>query len=113
MRGLRAAETGLRSPFGKGAITVIAPEHIVRAVLLAGRAGYQQVEVAVVVVVHKGERGGLIARGEACGLRHIGKLVLAKIFVERNVIREGDGKIVQSVVVVIADGAGNGRATGA
>ena len=103
-----AAQSGWFSPLGKGLIAVVAPQNIRRAASLNRRPGQQQIEIAVVIVVHKRNPGGPVARPEAGFGGHVLKLSLAQIAKQQYRVVEGHGQIVEAVAVIVAHGAGHG-----
>src|SRR5580692_392981 len=56
-RGCRStsAESSRLSLFGERSVAIVAPEHIGRVARLQTRAGKQQIEIAIVIVVDKGD----------------------------------------------------------
>ena len=71
---------------------------------LSALARNEQVEIAVVVVIHQRHARRLIQRRDANLRRHVRELPATIVVKQHHAIAERDGKIVLAVVVVVADG---------
>src|SRR6266849_2157143 len=102
------AEAGFRRDSRERAVTVVAPEDVVRLCSLrriVRRHGDVEIEVAVVVVIDEREANAAFFAANSHFLCYVFKLAVTGVAEETNSIGETDGEIGVAVVIEITGGA--------
>ena len=104
------AQTRRFRPFGKRLVPIIPPQNIRRTGLFQWRASQKQIQIAIVVIIHKRNSCRPILCLQASFCSHILELALAQIAKQQHLVAQRDGEIVQSIAIEIAYRAGDSMA---
>ncbi len=103
-RAASSPQPGRLGPLGERLIAVVPPQHVraTRPSAVAPRTGDEQIEIAIMVVVDKGQACRVVELPDSNLLRNVGKRAIATIAIKQHAVAHGNRQVGMAVVIEVA-----------